>query len=176
MEAHCRPFYFTNESRRTERASVRPARGERGAARRSAAARRDLEPLMLGKAAQRYNQVRANTSTPGELLLALYDGLFRFLNGAKVCFENKQEARGRELVSKARAVVSELLLALDHKVAPELCANLAAVYDFALARITDANRQAKEEYVDEVIRVLAPLREAWQVAVPEAIKEASRAK
>jgi flagellar protein FliS len=131
---------------------------------------------MLGKAAQRYNQVRANTSTPGELLLALYDGMFRFLNGAKVCFENKQDARGRELVAKARAVVSELLLALDHKVAPELCANLAAVYDFALLRLSDATRHATPEPVEEAIRVLTPLREAWALAVPKATAEANAAK
>lgn len=131
---------------------------------------------MLGKAAERYSQVRANTSTPGELLLALYDGLFRFLNGAKLCFENKQDARGRELVGKARAVVSELLLALDHKVAPELCANLAAIYDFALSRLSDANRDAKAEHINDVIRALTPLREAWALAVPKATAEASAAK
>ena len=131
---------------------------------------------MLGKAAQRYNQVRASTSTPGELLLALYDGLFRFLNGAKACFENKQDARGRELVSKARAIVSELLMALDHKMAPELCANLAAVYDFALARLSDANRDAKPVHVDEVLRALGPLREAWALAMPKAIAEAGAKK
>jgi flagellar protein FliS len=131
---------------------------------------------MLGKAAQRYNQVRANTQTPGELLLALYDGLFRFLNGAKVCFENKQDARGRELVSKARAIVSELMMALDHKVAPDLCANLAAVYDFALHRLSEANRVAKSAPVEEVIRALGPLREAWALAVPKAIAEASAKK
>jgi flagellar secretion chaperone FliS len=132
--------------------------------------------MLLGKAAQRYNQVRANTQTPGELLLALYDGLFRFLNGAKVCFENKQDARGRELVAKARAVLSELSMALDHKLAPELCANLAAVYEFALSRLSDANRHAKAAYVDEVIRVLVPLREAWALAVPKAMAEANAKK
>jgi flagellar protein FliS len=131
---------------------------------------------MLGKAAQRYNEVRASTSTPGELLLALYDGLFRFLNGAKVCFENKQEARGRELVSKARAVLSELLLALDYKVAPELCANLAAVYDFALGRLSDVNRDAKPIHLEECVRALTPLREAWAMAVPKAMAEASAKK
>src|ERR1043166_2227667 len=97
---------------------------------------------MSGKAADRYKQVQANTSTPGELLLALYDGLFRFLNGAKVCFDNQQAPRGRELVAKAHAILSELILALDHKAAPELCANLASVYDFALSRLSDANREA----------------------------------
>jgi flagellar protein FliS len=131
---------------------------------------------MLGKAAQRYNQVRANTSTPGELLLALYDGLFRFLNSARLCFENKEQARGRELISKARAVVSELLMALDHAAAPELCANLAAVYDFALAKMSDANRDAQPKHVDEVLRALTPLREAWALAVPKAMAEAALAK
>lgn len=128
---------------------------------------------MLGKAAERYNQVRASTSTPGELLLALYDGVFRFLNGARACFENKQDARGRELVSKARAIITELLLALDHGAAPELCANLAAVYDFALARLSDANKDANPAHIAEVVRALTPLREAWALAVPKAMAEAN---
>ena len=39
--------------------------------------------MLESAAAARYAQVRDSTSTPGDLLLALYDGLFRFLNGAK---------------------------------------------------------------------------------------------
>jgi flagellar protein FliS len=124
-------------------------------------------------AAQRYKQVRITTSTPGELLLALYDGLFRFLNGGRLCFVNNQPGKARELLSKAHAIVSELHIALDHSVSPELCKNLAALYDFSMTRITDASRQSKVEYIDEVIRVLTPLREAWQQAVPIAIKEAN---
>jgi flagellar secretion chaperone FliS len=131
---------------------------------------------VLGKAAQRYNQVRTSTSTPGELLLALYDGLFRFLNGAKACFEKGENARGRELIGKARAVVSELLLALDYSASPELCMNLAAVYDFALARLSDANKDAQVKPVEDVVRALTPLREAWALAVPKAIAEASAKK
>ncbi len=131
---------------------------------------------MRERAADRYKQVRQNTSTPGELLLALYDGLFRFLNGAKLCFEAKQDARARELISKAHAIVSELLLALDHNLAPELCANLASVYDFALSRLSDANCKGEAAPIDDVIRALSPLREAWQLAVPKAMAEASAAK
>jgi len=131
---------------------------------------------MLGKAADRYKEVRANTSTPGELLLALYDGLFRFINSARLCFENKQDARGREFVGKAHAVVSELLLALDHAAAPELCGNLAAVYDFALSRLSDANRHAQTKPLDDVARALTPLREAWALAVPKAMAEANAKK
>jgi flagellar secretion chaperone FliS len=136
-----------------------------------------MGPVMLvGKAAQRYNEIRANTSTPGELLLALYDGLFRFLNGARLCLDSGEHARGRELIGKARAVLSELLLALDHSAAPELCANLTAVYDFALGRLSEANRDAKAKHIEEIVRVLTPLREAWALAVPKAMAEASAKK
>jgi len=122
-------------------------------------------------AAQRYSQVRMTTSTPGELLLALYDGLFRFLNGAKICMERKEMPRARELLSKAYAILSELYIALDHSLAPELCANLEALYGFAMDRVMQASRKGQTSSIDEVVRVLTPLREAWQIAVPQAVRE-----
>jgi flagellar protein FliS len=122
-------------------------------------------------AAHRYSQVRMTTSSPGELLLALYDGLFRFLNGAKICVERKEMARARELLSKAYAIISELYIALDHSHAPELCANLEALYGFAMDRVQQASRKGLVEPIDEVVRVLTPLREAWQIAVPQAARE-----
>jgi flagellar protein FliS len=122
-------------------------------------------------AAQRYNQVRMTTATPGELLLAMYDGLFRFLAGAKICIERKEMGRARELLSKAYAVLSELYIALDHSVYPELCANLEGLYGFSMDRVQTASRRGLVEPIDEVVRVLTPLREAWQVAVPQAMRE-----
>jgi flagellar secretion chaperone FliS len=122
-------------------------------------------------AAQRYSQVRMTTSTPGELLLALYDGLFRFMNQAKVCLQAKQMPRARELLSKCYAILSELYIALDHSMFPELCANLEALYGFSMDRVTHASRKGIVEPIDDVIRVLTPLREAWQVAVPQAARE-----
>ncbi len=126
---------------------------------------------MMQTAALRYQEVQANTSNPGELLIALYDGLFRFLKGARICLAKGDKARGGELLSKAYSVVSELYIALDHDVNPELCANLEGVYGFCMDKITFANLKGTPEVVDEVIRVLTPLREAWAVAVVEAQKE-----
>lgn len=130
---------------------------------------------MLESAAARYTQVRNTTSTPGELLLALYDGLFRFLNGAKACIENKQMPRARELLSKCNAIISELVIALDHEVSPELCGQLEGLYGFCIDRIQIASRKASVSAIEEVTRVLTPLREAWAIAVPKAIQEAHAA-
>jgi flagellar secretion chaperone FliS len=129
---------------------------------------------MLGSAVDRYRVIRQATITPGELLLALYDGLFRFMNGAKYCIEHNEKPKAREFLCKAHAVVSELYLALDHKQNPELCANLAGIYDFSMMRLMDASRECSLEYLSEVVRVLTPLREAWQEAVPMAVKEGSQ--
>jgi flagellar protein FliS len=130
---------------------------------------------MLETAANRYTQIRNTTSTPGELLLALYDGLFRFMNGAKIAIEKKDLRVARELLSKAYAITSELYIALDHDVAPELCQQLEGVYGFAMDRITLASRKGETAPLDEAIRVLTPLREAWQVAVPQAQRELAEA-
>ncbi len=125
------------------------------------------------QAAIRYQEVQASTATPGELLLALYDGLFRFLRGAQLCFENRQNAKGREFLSKSHAIVSELLLALDHSKSPELCARLQAIYDFCMGQILLASSKADAPKVAEIMRVLTPLQEAWRAAVPEAQRVAN---
>ena len=131
--------------------------------------------MLESAAAARYTLVRNSTSTPGELLLALYDGLFRFLNGAKACIENKQLPRARELLSKCHAIISELMIALDHDVAPELCGQLEGLYQFCIDRIQVASRKSEVLPIEEVTRVLTPLREAWIIAVPKAIQEAHAA-
>ena len=131
--------------------------------------------MLESAAAARYAQVRDSTSTPGDLLLALYDGLFRFLNGAKLCMENKQLPRARELLSKCHAIISELMIALDHDVAPELCDQLEGLYQFCIDRLQIASRKGEITPIEEVVRVLTPLREAWILAVPKAIQEAHAA-
>lgn len=130
---------------------------------------------MLQTAVSRYRQVVVSTSTPGELLLALYGGLFRYLKQARTLIEAKQRARVPELISKARAIVAELDMALDHEVAPELCQNLTALYDFCLERLRVAAREYSVQAIDDVVRVLTPLHQAWQMAVPKAQREQGRA-
>ncbi|HEY3497025.1 MAG TPA: flagellar export chaperone FliS [Polyangiaceae bacterium] len=126
---------------------------------------------MLEIAVNRYRQVVASTSTPGELLLALYAGLFRNLRVSRKLLEDKKRAPATQLLSKCHAIVCELDMALEHDVFPELCQNLTAIYGFCLDRLLLAMRKGSPEAIDEVIRALTPLHEAWQVAVPQATRE-----
>jgi flagellar protein FliS len=125
---------------------------------------------MYANTARRYQQIQSTTATPGELLLALYDGLFRFLRSAKMCFENKQPAKAREFLSKSHAIISEFYIALDYAQAPELCAQLEAIYSYCMGLIVQCNLKNKPAMIDDILRTLTPLKEAWTIAVPEAIR------
>jgi flagellar protein FliS len=130
--------------------------------------------MLQADAISRYKQVVVSTSTPGELLLALYQGLFRFLKQTRVLIEHKQRGKAAERIARARAIIVELELALDHEAAPDLCHNLSGLYGFCLDRLRRAAREDSVQAIDEIVRVLEPLYQAWQVAVPQATREQGR--
>jgi len=113
----------------------------------------------------RYGAVQASTSTPGQILVMLYDGLFRFLTEARTAMTERRRGRGGELISRAHAILDTLCSTLNPAHAPELCDNLEALYLYCMQRLITANLEARPEPIDEVLRVLAPLRDAWHEVV-----------
>ena len=117
------------------------------------------------KTSQRYQSVQITTASPGELLVTVFDGLIRFLNVARMGLANGKRAQAGEAIGKAHAILTELSVSLDHNHAPDLCANLTALYEFSMGRLTQANLKNDPTKIDEVIRVLAPIREAFTTVV-----------
>ena len=95
---------------------------------------------MFENVASRYQAVQVSTSNPGELLIALLDGLFKFLNQGSHLLRKGARAPAGEAICRAHAILSELYVSLDHAQAPELCKNLEGLYGFCLDRIVHANR------------------------------------
>ena len=113
----------------------------------------------------RYGAVQVTTSSPGQILVMLYDGLFRFLGEARAALVARDLARVGERISRSHAILDLLASTLDPAHAPELCDNLQALYLFCMARLVEANIQKDPARIDEVLRVLAPLRDAWREVV-----------
>lgn len=118
----------------------------------------------------KYGAVQVTTCTPGQLLVMLYDGLFRFLGEAQVALRAKDRARAGERIGRAHSIIELLASTLDPTHAPDLCRNLEGVYLFCMNRVVAANVQQDPARLDEVIRVLTPLREAWREAVSQTAK------
>ncbi len=118
----------------------------------------------------RYKTVQVKTSTPGELLIMLYDGLFRFMDEALVAMRADDRARAGDRISRAHEILSELAATLNKSAAPELCENLEALYFFCMHRLVEANLYRDPERIAECKRVLEPLREGFRSAVQETLQ------
>jgi flagellar protein FliS len=116
-------------------------------------------------AARRYKAVQVKTSSPGDILVMLYDGVFRFLGEARTAMANDDRARAGDRINRAHAILTEFTAGLNHSVAPELCANLQGVYMFSMGHLLSANLTQDPTKIDEVMRVLTPLREGFKEAV-----------
>jgi flagellar protein FliS len=121
----------------------------------------------------RYGAVKVTTCTPGQLLLMVYDALFRFLREATVAFETKDRSRSSERINRSHQLLEQLFLALDPSISPTLCDKLGPLYVFCMRHVLEANVHQDPTRIAEIIQILTPLREAFGVAVEQAAREAA---
>jgi flagellar protein FliS len=115
--------------------------------------------------ARRYQAVQIESATPGQILIALYDGCVRFCRAAQMQIEAGDAAGKGQLISRAIAILGELRGTLDHKSAPELCDRLDRLYVFFQEQLSRANVEMNAGHIDPVIRLMGDLRSAWGDAV-----------
>jgi flagellar secretion chaperone FliS len=108
-----------------------------------------------------YRAQAAETAGPAQLVLMLYDGALAGLTRARQV--DGPEAVNREL-TRVQDIVTELLVTLDRERGGPVAANLAALYDFCLDRLVEANMRKDLELLDAVQSTLADLRDAWEQA------------
>ena len=123
--------------------------------------------LPIQTAIARYGAVKVTTANPGQVLLMLYDGLLRFLRDAQNSMAAKDRKKSGERISRAHAILAQLLSSLDPSHAPKLCEHLQSVYVFCMQHLLRANLQQDPDKIGEVIKILSPLRDAWMTAVTE---------
>ena len=112
-------------------------------------------------AAGAYVRTEIQSRSPVELVAMLYDGANKYLSQAHDAIERQDVMAKREAISRALAIVVELQNNLDMESGGEIATSLDSLYGFVSEKIIDANRQNDIAAVDQAIRVLTPLREAW---------------
>jgi flagellar secretion chaperone FliS len=117
------------------------------------------------KAAQAYFQTQVNTTSQGQLLLMLYDGAIKFLRQAKDKMAERDYAQKGILISKAIDVISELDSSLNVQRGGDIAQNLHNLYFFCNTRLLQANMKMDQGLLDEVIKILGGLREAFAQAM-----------
>ncbi len=115
-----------------------------------------------------YNQVQIKTANKGKLIVMLYQGAIRFMKRALILLEKKDmEGKGNALI-RAQDIVLELLYSLDQELldqGDELALNLQRLYLYSYRRLVHANVHLDTDAVDEVIKLMENLLQAWEQVV-----------
>ena len=108
-----------------------------------------------------YRRTEIESRTPLELIVMLYDGALRHLGEARGAIERRDLLARKAAISRSMAIVAELQATLDMQAGAEIAASLDQLYTFVTSRIADASMKNDVKGIDDAIRVMTNLREAW---------------
>lgn len=109
----------------------------------------------------RYREVDITTASPETLVVKLYEGAIRNARAAVLHHEAGRIGERGRAISKAIAIVSELSSALDMEQGGEIASNLSGLYGFVNEQLVEANLQGSTDRIEDALRVLDILAEAW---------------
>lgn len=112
-----------------------------------------------------YRQVATQTATPGQLVLMLFDGAIRFLERARLGFAEADplalNLAVNNNIQRAQAIIHELNTSLNLRDGGEVATNFKRLYDYMDERLQESNFQKAETGINDVLRRLGILRDAW---------------
>ena len=120
------------------------------------------------RAASAYKRVAAETSVQGadphQLVELLFDALLQSLAAARGAM-SRGDVNGKGLaIGKAVRIIEEGLKAgLNLKGGGELAANLQALYEYSIRRLTQANLRNDIAVIEEVTQLIEPVASSWKL-------------
>jgi flagellar secretion chaperone FliS len=112
-----------------------------------------------------YKQQSILTATPGQLVVMLYDGCLRFLQQGALSMRDGNIAEAGSRLSRAEAIVEELLSTLDMEKGGVIASRLQGIYVFCVRHLMEARLERDAKKIDKVAELLSELRDSWvQVA------------
>ncbi|MEM7181266.1 MAG: flagellar export chaperone FliS [Spirochaetota bacterium] len=115
-----------------------------------------------------YKKNEIATTSPGKLIVMLYDGAIRFLKAAAENMDFKKFDYVNENIQRAKDILDELISSLNLEDGGEVAKNLLSLYIYMNQQIADGNLRKDPKPIQEVLKMLNDLRGAWdEIATKE---------
>lgn len=111
---------------------------------------------------KKYQKTQITTASREQVLLMLYEGAIKFTKQARTSMQQKKVAEKGMYISKATAILSELMATLDFKVGGQLAIDLENLYVFMIDKLIEANITNDTKNLDHVESILVTLYQAWK--------------
>lgn len=127
------------------------------------------KPLAFSEA---YRHVGVETGVAAasahQLVRMLFDGFVDAVARAKGALQSGQIQTKGEAIGRAVRIIDEgLKCSLDLRGGGTLAADMGQLYGYITLRLTQANLRSDEAALDECLRLIQPLREAWAAIAPQ---------
>ena len=124
---------------------------------------------MSANAGAKYLENKVLTASREQLILMLYDGFLRFANEGKAGLaDHDWEVACRSLI-RCQDIVLELAYCLNKEQGGDVAVNLARLYHYVYRQLVDANIRHESGPIDEAVKIIGELREAWAEAMKHVV-------
>jgi len=120
-----------------------------------------------------YTTATVSTTDQGKLILICYDVAIKSCQQAKEFIQTKQPVEKSKKIYKAQDAITELMVSLNMEIGGVFAKRLFQLYEYFNWRLSEANVHQSESMLDEVLRHLRSLREAWVIAIEKVRREKS---
>jgi flagellar protein FliS len=133
-----------------------------------------MNNAQMERAGREYMESRALSAQPIEIVHMLYQVAIDNLNAAISCLDSGDAFARARAVTKAEEAVQELMVSLDHSVAP-FTRTLADLYHYVLRSIVKGHAKKSRQAFEEALSVLTTLAVAWVQVKNEVLANAQSA-
>lgn len=122
---------------------------------------------------KQYQQTQVTTVDKGRLIILLYEGAIKFLSQAKECQASGDIPGKTNCINRAMDIINELNQSLNLQEGGEISQNLKRLYEFWNDHLIRAKVRKEAQPIDDVIKMMASLTEAWRKVCQPAGEPAS---
>jgi flagellar protein FliS len=119
---------------------------------------------MSRAAASAYQRVDLESAPKTVIVERLFARFAQDIEQTRAAIAAKNIHAKAKAIDHAICIAVELKAALDFKAAPEMCANLEALYDFVIGRLSECNISLHTKPLDQAAKIMLDLSGAFAQA------------
>jgi len=114
-----------------------------------------------------YRRTSVETASGEKLLLLLFEAALMRQDEAIRAMQDGRLIEAVQSLIKARNILTELMVSLDHDTAPEIAANLHRLYAWCITELAQSTSDQDVNRIQSVRKVTQTLYEAWTEAIDQ---------